>query len=248
MQPRRCGAVNLKSWRTDRKPPGARLSSLRFRPGACVPQRPGASLWLAHRGFQHAGSARGQGTPRRVGGIGSRDFRSWYPLDAGFQGQRRHQPGFMNALARHRLARFLGTFLPLRRASERPMAIACLRLFTFVPLLPLLSVPRLRLRIAPLTSFDALREYLRAIVRSPYCMTPRDPRHGDGKIAGRSREKSHLLQYRSDLLPRPANAKARNAKGMPSGGFASLRQGSKVSFSVGMRLAAAPARNGKKRR
>ena len=47
MQPRRCGAVNLKSWRTDRKPPGARLSSLRFRPGAYVPQRPGAGLcWL----------------------------------------------------------------------------------------------------------------------------------------------------------------------------------------------------------
>jgi len=38
-----------------------------------------------------------------------------------------------------------------------------LRLFTVFPLLPLLSVPRLRLRIAPLTSFDALREYFLAI-------------------------------------------------------------------------------------
>jgi len=45
--------------------------------------------------------------------------------------------------------------------------MACLRLFTFLPLLPLLSFPRLRLRIARSTSFDALREYLRAILRLP---------------------------------------------------------------------------------
>src|ERR1043165_5181739 len=43
------------------------------------------------------------------------------------------------------------------------MAIACLRLFTFFPLRPLFSVPRLRLRIAPSTFFDAPLEYLRAI-------------------------------------------------------------------------------------
>src|SRR6059058_1801483 len=60
-----------------------------------------------------------------------------------------------------------GTFLPFLRASERPMAIACLRLFTFLPLLPLLSLPRLRLRIARSTSFEALREYRRAIIRLP---------------------------------------------------------------------------------
>ena len=58
---------------------------------------------------------------------------------------------------------FFGTFLPLRRASESPMAIACLRLFTFFPLRPLLSVPFLRLRIARLTSLDALFEYFRAM-------------------------------------------------------------------------------------
>jgi hypothetical protein len=63
------------------------------------------------------------------------------------------------------LLRF-GTFFPLRRASERPIAIACLRLFTFLPLLPLLSVPRLRLRIAPATSFDAVREYFLGIIIS----------------------------------------------------------------------------------
>jgi hypothetical protein len=46
------------------------------------------------------------------------------------------------------------------------MAIACLRLVTLFPLLPLLSVPRLRLRIARSTSLDAPREYRRAIVVS----------------------------------------------------------------------------------
>jgi hypothetical protein len=43
--------------------------------------------------------------------------------------------------------------------------MACLRLFTFLPLLPLLRVPRLRLRMARSTSFEALREYRRAIVQ-----------------------------------------------------------------------------------
>jgi hypothetical protein len=47
------------------------------------------------------------------------------------------------------------------------MAMACLRLFTFLPLLPLLRVPRLRLRIARSTSFEALREYRRAMVQLP---------------------------------------------------------------------------------
>jgi hypothetical protein len=43
------------------------------------------------------------------------------------------------------------------------MAIACLRLLTFLPLRPLFNVPRFRLRIARSTSFDAPREYFRAI-------------------------------------------------------------------------------------
>jgi hypothetical protein len=60
-----------------------------------------------------------------------------------------------------------GTFFPLLRASERPMAMACLRLLTFLPLLPLLRVPRLRFRIARSTSFEALREYRRAMVQLP---------------------------------------------------------------------------------
>jgi hypothetical protein len=40
---------------------------------------------------------------------------------------------------------------PARRACERPIAIACLRLFTFLPERPLFKVPRLRSRIAFLT-------------------------------------------------------------------------------------------------
>jgi hypothetical protein len=39
---------------------------------------------------------------------------------------------------------FAGTLPPAARASDRPIAIACLRLVTFLPLPPLLSVPALR--------------------------------------------------------------------------------------------------------
>ena len=48
---------------------------------------------------------------------------------------------------------FLGTLAPFFRASERPMAMACFRLFTLPPrpFLPRLRVPRLRRRIALLT-------------------------------------------------------------------------------------------------
>ena len=43
------------------------------------------------------------------------------------------------------------------------MAIACLRLLTFLPLRPLLSVPFLRFFIARSTYRETPREYLRAI-------------------------------------------------------------------------------------
>jgi len=59
--------------------------------------------------------------------------------------------------------RLRGTFAPARRACERPMAIACLRLFTFLPERPLRSVPRLRSRIACRTFWDAFLPYFRAI-------------------------------------------------------------------------------------
>lgn len=52
---------------------------------------------------------------------------------------------------------FGGTFAPILRASDSPIAMACLRLFTAPPLppLPLLSVPRLRRRMALATVFEA---------------------------------------------------------------------------------------------
>src|ERR1700684_882935 len=61
------------------------------------------------------------------------------------------------------VVRFFGTFFPFLRAFERPMAIACLRLFTFPPLppRPLFAVPFLKRRISLLTSLPELREYLR---------------------------------------------------------------------------------------
>jgi hypothetical protein len=51
-----------------------------------------------------------------------------------------------------------GTFAPFSRASFSAIAIACLRLLTVRPEL-LLSVPRLRRRIADSTFFDADRPY-----------------------------------------------------------------------------------------
>ena len=60
-------------------------------------------------------------------------------------------------------AAFFGTFLPLARASERPIAIACLRLLTVLPERPLFKVPALRFFIARLTSVEAFLEYFRAM-------------------------------------------------------------------------------------
>jgi hypothetical protein len=54
---------------------------------------------------------------------------------------------------------FRGTFAPFLRASDSPMAIACLRLRTRFPL-PLFSVPDLRRCIADLTAFFAPPPYL----------------------------------------------------------------------------------------
>jgi hypothetical protein len=54
---------------------------------------------------------------------------------------------------------FDGTLPPSRRASESPIAMACLRLVTFLPELPLFSVPRLRSCIAFSTLSDAFFPY-----------------------------------------------------------------------------------------
>src|SRR3954467_5081743 len=62
---------------------------------------------------------------------------------------------------------FGGTFLPSARASERPIAIACLRLLTFLPERPLFKVPALRFFIARPTLADAFLEYFRAMTILP---------------------------------------------------------------------------------
>ena len=61
------------------------------------------------------------------------------------------------------LRRRFGTFAPALRASERPIAIACLRLVTFRPERPLRSVPRLRSRMTFSTFFDAFLLYFLAM-------------------------------------------------------------------------------------
>lgn len=58
---------------------------------------------------------------------------------------------------------FLGTLAPERRASDRPIAMACFGLVTFLPLLPLLSLPRLNSCISRSTLCCALGLYLRLL-------------------------------------------------------------------------------------
>jgi hypothetical protein len=55
---------------------------------------------------------------------------------------------------------FEGTFAPALRASDRPIAIACLRLFTSLPERPLRSSPVLRSCIASRTDDCAFLPYL----------------------------------------------------------------------------------------
>ena len=65
---------------------------------------------------------------------------------------------------------FFGTFLPSARASDRPIAIACLRLVTLRPERPLFKVPALRFFITRSTSADAFLEYFlafRAMINLP---------------------------------------------------------------------------------
>ena len=58
---------------------------------------------------------------------------------------------------------FFGTFAPARRASDNPIAIACLRLFTFLPEPPLRSVPSFALCKARFTLLEAFFPYLLAM-------------------------------------------------------------------------------------
>src|SRR5437879_8851498 len=61
------------------------------------------------------------------------------------------------------LDRFFGTLAPFFRASESPIAIACFLLLTFLPDLPLLSVPAFRFFMARPTFFAAPLEYFRFV-------------------------------------------------------------------------------------
>lgn len=54
---------------------------------------------------------------------------------------------------------FAGTFAPLSRASDKPIAIACLREVTFFPLRPLLSFPSFISCMASFTFLPAPLEY-----------------------------------------------------------------------------------------
>src|SRR5579863_5405626 len=65
--------------------------------------------------------------------------------------------------ARGRHFLFLGTLAPARLASDRPMAIACLRLFTLARERPLRSLPRFISCIARLTLRPLDLPYLLAI-------------------------------------------------------------------------------------
>jgi hypothetical protein len=64
------------------------------------------------------------------------------------------EPGYLREALRR------GTFPPARRASDNPIAIACLRLFTFLPERPLRSLPCLRSCIARFTLRCAVFPYL----------------------------------------------------------------------------------------
>lgn len=59
-----------------------------------------------------------------------------------------------------------GTFAPDRRASDKPMAMACLRLFTLAPERPLRSLPRFISCIVRLTFRPLDLLYLLAMVFS----------------------------------------------------------------------------------
>jgi hypothetical protein len=61
---------------------------------------------------------------------------------------------------------FLGTLAPFLRASDKPIAMACLRLFTFFLDLPLFRVPFFFLCIARFTDFFAFDPYLAMITSS----------------------------------------------------------------------------------
>jgi len=93
---------------------------------------------------------------------------------------------------------FFGTFFPERRASDNPIAIACFRLFTFLPERPLLSVPLFLFFIARFTERPAPFEYFRpffAIDLVPFRVEI------GAKTQSVNRPERTKMQRRSDRIP-----------------------------------------------
>ena len=76
--------------------------------------------------------------------------------------ERRHYLVALRFFAAFFFDAFFGTFAPAALASDRPIAMACLRLLTVRPDRPLFSVPALRFFIARSTLAAAFFEYFRA--------------------------------------------------------------------------------------
>ncbi len=96
---------------------------------------------------------------------------------------------FLRGLLRHFRAR--------GRCSERPMAIACLRLFTFLPERPLFSVPDLRFFIARPTLADAFFEYFLAMAAVSPVTRELIFANEDGSTSAR---RKHLSAHRKMIL------------------------------------------------
>jgi len=113
---------------------------------------------------------------------------------------------------------FFGTLPPARRASDNPIAIACLRLFTFLPERPLFSVPRLRSCIARFTLLRALLPYFEAMTHSsaerkvrgvkPDTAGPRKFQAATGRCARRSGNADIACEAAAMRLRRDAPSRA----------------------------------------
>src|ERR1700754_916391 len=110
------------------------------------------------------------------------------------------------------LAVFFGTFFPSFRASESPIAIACLRLLTFLPERPLFSVPALRFFIARSTLAEAFFEYFRAMIVLPVAGNnlggsgkfPREPSASRPPLPKRLSKKARPHSLQPAIEPGPA--------------------------------------------
>jgi hypothetical protein len=142
----------------------ARVHSARrqFRRGQFgAPALPKVPALVARRPERHSDARRGRAVdPAATTHATARN------LDRGIGPTRRKAPQ-LRPLHCRPVPFFLGTFFPARRASESPMAIACLRLFTFRPERPLLSVPRFISCMARLTLRPLALLYFLAIGVAP---------------------------------------------------------------------------------